>query len=787
MLRNIIKIVLRDLSKDKIYSGIGIIGLSAAISISILILVVNFSFLNFDKFHKKGERIYKVFGENNYLNAGSRFTSTMPCKLGDALYNQYPEINNSVTVKDDAPIIFIVGNNKFEQKGIYSQESLFNIFSFPIIEKISSQIFTDDNSIAISKNLAEKYFGSVQNAIGKKIILRRTYEKKEAFVSSVFKDIPTTSSIKFEYVLPLSSILKTRKELNTWGELAANTYLELKAGVNVNTLNNKIAKFLSDHHPVIKEKLILFKYENLFLHPPGRFNKIYSITIFFIIALIVLVIASINFISLATSRATKKAKEIGLRKVLGAKRKSLLLRFMTENFILTFFAVILGLIIAKLLMQYMNQDFSNIMLLALPTNNQYFNISFVILFIFVGVLSGLYPSLYLSSLSPVEILKGNSESAKKLNIRKILISLQFIFSTLFIFLLIVVIKQSNYIIEADHGLNIKQIIELNITDNISKHLESFTNDLKSDPKIKGVTFANFEPTGIYSSTSDPKWEGKPESLNDMFPVVTVGDNFINTFDMKIVKGRDFIASNTADNSNYLVNEKMAKIISKFGKGRVVGADLSFWGNNGQIIGIVKNFQNESFRESVQPLIIRKEISNCNFVFVKTNTKDVLGVIKSIKRTYLKYESEYPFKYYFLDNQFIRKHIDIILFNDFFSILSIITIVISCLGLFGLTAFTVQQKTKEIGIRKVVGASVSSISILLSKSIIKLVLIGSMIALPIGYYLSNLVLQIYSSKIKITVDIYIYSVGIVLFIAAMTVVILAVKAATANPVKSLKYE
>ena len=787
MLKNFFKVILRDLSKDKIYTVISIIGLSAAISIAIIIITINFSFLTRDRFHEKGNRIYQAVCKTDFLKAGTQYSTVTPCLLGESLTQKYPEIKQSATIKDNGSLAFIVGKKRFEQKGLYSEGSLFKIFSFPVIQKTSEKILPYYNSIAISRNLAEKYFGNVTSAIGKEIIIRQTYERSRVFVSAVFDDIPKNSSINFEYVLPLSSILKKYEWIKSWNNSLATTYFELNPHVDIKNINEKIKNFLSIRRPGSKTDLILYKYQDLFLHPPGGFNKIYTVIINFILALIILIIASINFISLATSRATKKAKEISLRKIIGAKRKSLIIRFLGESYLLTFFAVIVGLFGAELLIPYINRSFNGILFFSIPYGNLFFIASLIGLWFFVGLLSGLYPSIYLSSLSPISILNGTTESHKRIFLRKSLITVQFVFSTIFIFILIVVFRQTSFINEKNLGFNVKHIIELNLTEDLVNHFNTFTTELKNNSDIKEVTRASFEPFSIYSSTAGLSWEGKPENLNDMFTYLSVGENFLKTFDIQIKKGRGFLKGDSVDIHNLIVNEKMAGIIKRFSKKDVVGLGINFWGEQGQIIGIVKDFQNGSFQENVHPLIIRKGLNECSYGFVKVYSENLPAVLSYIRNTYNKFEREYPFKYCFLDDQFLNKHIDILILDRFFSIFSIIAIIISCLGLFGITAFTIQQKTKEIGVRKVLGASTGSLSMLLTKSVIKLVITGTLIALPVAYYLSGLLLRMYVYRVQISADIYLMSVLAVIIIAISTIIFLTIKAAIANPVESLKYE
>ena len=786
MFGSFFKIIYRDLIKDKTYTLIGLLGLSAGIAVSILIISICFSYLSYDRFHKNGDRIYQAFMKNDFLKAGTEFGDKVPWTLGGFLKEDYPEVKYATTVLDDLPVIFIASNVKAEQKGCYADNDFFKIFTFPIIAGARSDVFTGNNSIAISESLAEKFFGNAPDAIGKTMILRRTDDRKIVYVRSVFEDMPENSSMRYDYVLPFKSVIDANKWLQTWpwGNYITSTYVMLNRGSDINNLNSKISTIISDKNPATKARLFLYKFENLFINRPGGSDKSNSIFVLLTVALIIIVIASINFINLATSRASKKSKEIGLRKVIGADRKSLILRFLYETFVLSFISVLLGILISAILLPYLNDSLNGILILSIPYGNIYFILSLVILWIVTAILSGLYPAVYLSSLSPAGIFRSSAGPGSKIIARKFLITLQFFFSTVFIFITAVVVKQMNFITGTNLGLNINRVIEFQVPKEIENHLNAFTHSLKLNPQIANVTYANFEPTGVYAGTSDPKWEGKPNGLNDMFPVVSVGNNFLKTFDIRLDKGRDFINGDSTDNNNFIINEKMAGII---GKDNPVGMGMSMWGFSGQIVGVVKNFHINTLTEEMKPLIIRKNNGGNRYAFVRFNSGHLNEVLAFVEKTYNKYGKEYPFKYYFLDEQFLKNHTDAEIFGSLFDLFSVIAIIISCLGLFGLTAFTIQQKTKEIGVRKVLGASVKSITMMLTESIIKLVLIASVIALPVGYYFSEIFLRMFVYKTNIGAVIYLISVAIVLALASATVVFQALKAAAANPVESLRYE
>jgi len=792
LFKNLLKIIYRDLSKDKVYTSISVFGLSAGICVAILIIAINYAYLGYDGFHKKGDRLYQAFYKNSYMESGTNISGTTQYLLGETLKNEYPEIANSATIMMDAGTALSANNIKTEQAGCFSDASVFSMFSFPIIASVKEgeqKVFADRNSIAISRSVAEKYFGSVSNAVGKYLFVVKPDNKTDRLVSSVFEDIPANSSIKFDYVIPIESKVAESPWLINWpwNNYSAATYIEVKPKVDIHKLNNKIKHFLDTKTESNKSELFLYQYDKIYMHPPGGPAKTLNPTLLFIIAGIILCIASINFVNLSASRASRKGKEIGLRKVIGASRRSLVIRFMLETLMLSMIAAALALLFAELLIPYINYSYNSVITIYIPYSNIYFGLSLAGLVVLTTLVSGIYPSVYLSGLMPDAIIKGNTGPQGRSLIRKSLITIQFVSSAIFIFLSVVVYYQMKYITGRDLGVNVKQTLELKLTTGISNHLAAFSNDLKKSPGIEEVSSGGFEPVGIGCASSNFKWAGKPESMNDMVPILSVGDNFLKTFDIKLVKGRDYYPGDSLDGRNCIINEQMEKLIQKYYKGDVIGLDLSVFGNQGKVISVVKDFNSANLYQQMGPVIIEQNVYGHNYCFIKYNPVNVSSVLNSIQKTYNKYEKDYPFSYKFLDEEFLSWHADAKTYVGFFSLFALIAIVISCLGLFGLTAFSIQQKTKEVGIRKVLGASVGSLSFLLTKSYLRMTLFASVTALPAGYYLSGKLLDMFAYKAAIGPEVYIFTVSIITILAGITVIFQVIKAALANPVDSIKYE
>jgi ABC-type antimicrobial peptide transport system permease subunit len=793
VLKNIFKIIFRDLLRDKVYTSIGIFGLAAGISVAVIIITICYTFISFNRFHVNGKNIYQAY-HKSFESGGSYMSETNSYVLGESLKRDYPEIKDAVSIISDNAVMFIAGKVKAEQKGCYSEPSLFRIFTFPVIASLKNgeeKIFSDNNSVAISESVAKKFFGGVSNSLGKHISINRRVLKEDVYVSSVYKDMPENSSIKYDFVLPVKSKLTNWPWLNNWGELCAGTYFEIRENADISELNKKIKNYLTDiniergwHQ---RSDLFLYRYEDTFMNPPGYPQKTIFLSLFLVIAFSILVIAAINFINLATSRAVKKGKEIGLRKAAGAGRGTLIARFMCETYLLSLFAIFLGLLFAELFIPRINTLVNPFLVFKIPYDNFYFILLLLGLWIITGMLAGLYPAIYLSGLSPKNIFGNNSVTGGRILFRKALVSAQFIFSALFIFISIVMYNQMAYISNKDLGLNIKQVLEFPLTSNIVKHFSAFSEDLKKIPGIQQVTAAEYEPVNITSTSSELVWDGKPADYTEHYRVLSVWDNFNNAFDVKILKGRDFTNSESKDNSGFIINEKMEKLIQSTRPGDVVGTGMSCNGIHGEIIGVIRDFHTLSLQNSMQPLIIRENANDINYGFVKVSSASLQKILSSIQKVYGKYEDEYPLQVKYLDEQYRLRHIDAAVFESMFGLFAIIAIVISCLGLFGLTAFSIQQKTKEIGIRKVLGASVRSVLMLLIRSMISTIIISTLIAMPVGYYLADKLLQLFVYRTTINYTVFVLTIVITLLLAAVTVIFQVIKAALANPVDSIKYE
>jgi len=784
MFSNYFKSIFREFGNNKFLSLIKIPGLSFGVACAVVIISLVMNLLSFDNFHLKGDRIYTAFTKSTYKTTGERISATMTAKLGPALKEEIPEVRNTATVTRAGEVLFIVNNNKIKRKGIRSEESLFSIFSFPITSRTGNYIL-EPGSVALSESLAEILFGNRNNAPGKTVLIRENSGRKEYIVSCIFKDVPENSSLKFDFVLPLEEKINENPAAYDWGNSFADVYIEVNKNIEINQLNYKLKNFITRHNPYSKEELFLYRYDNVVLdNPQAPLKVIIVIKILLFIGIAILLIACINYINIAVSQSVKKAKEVGLRKMAGAGRVSLIFRFLGESFVTTLLSVMLSLFIAEIIISIMSESFAEIIRMHIPFENTSFLGVLLLMTIILTIISGLYPAVYLSSFSPIKVIKGTTGTGNKtFTFRKILIVFQFIASSMFIVVAIIIHEQIKYIRTKDLGLDIKAIVSFELPESIREHAPEFKRDLAAITGIKDFTFANSLPIGVYNSTSSPWWEGKPQNLNDQICILQVDENFAGTFNIKVKKGRSF-AGLFDDMGNFLINEQMAALMRK---DNPVGEKLSFWKRDGIITGVINDFHIQDFNYGIKPLIIILDSSKAYNAFIKASAGQLPSVIPELKSIFEKYEKDYPFEYSFLDEDFVKNYKDIEILEGLAGIFSSFSIIISCLGLFGLTALTVNQKTKEIGIRKVLGSSVAGIVSLLSKQMMILIITAFCISVPFSYIIMKEWLQIFAYRTDAGLRVFVFSFITVIGIAFLTIISLAVKAAKANPVESLKYE
>lgn len=787
MIKNVVKTALRHLYKRKAFSIINILGLSVGLTCCILILLWVNDEMSYDRFHDNFRNIYRV-GEMQKQGKEDFPVGVTPAPLGPGLVEEFPEIISSVRLQHSVSGLIKHEDNVFnESRILLADENFFEMFSFNLIKGDSEQVLKDPYSFVISEDISQKYFGDA-DPIGKTLTFNN---RIELTVTGVCENPPANSHIKFSMIAPFKILATFGYDIETsWGSNSYITYVQLQENSSFKAVNDKIRDFLSDHDPGYYVKLHLQPLKHIHLRSnytadwSGHGSSMY-VMIFSIIAIFIMLIACINFMNLSTAQSPLRAREIGIRKVMGANRTLLVTQFLGESLVVSILALCIATGLVEILLPHYNNFTGKVISLNSSNNHQMYLWIFGITLI-NGLLAGSYPAFVMSSFNPVKVLKGKTSNSKGFFSRQILVIFQFTLSIALIASTLIIISQVDLINKIDLGFKKDHIIRLSQNANITSHFDAFQQELLSNPRIESLTTASSRPTDIYSSGYGLSWEGMStdEERSHLVHTLAVGPDFFETFDIKIKKGRAF--SLESDTLNYICNSAVIDII---GSEDALGKGIGYYSNElGELIGIIEDFHFKSIHSEIEPLIISYSNKHIfNQVFLRVSPYEIDSTIEYIETVWKKYSDNYPFDYYFLDEVYERLYNSEYRMSKLFNFFSILAILISCLGLYGLVSFTANSRVKEIGIRKVLGASVKNILFLLSSRFLLLVIISNVIAGFISWYYMNKWLQNFAYKIEITLLHFILAGASALVIAIITLSFQVIKAAMANPVDSLHYE
>jgi len=783
MLKNYLKIAWRNLLRHRIFSTINIFGLALGMTCSILIMLWVQDELSFDQFHKNGPQLYRVMANLNWGEIQTGQNTPQP--LAEALRKDIPEITHVVNMTDwDFGGLFKAnGKINKETKGRYASSELFQMFSFPLRQGNPKTALASPDAIVISQSLARKYFGD-QEAIGQTITIK---DQGDFQVTGLMQDIPHNSSLQFDFVLPMQQYVKQNAWIKTWGNFNLTTFVQLRPDADFTKVDAQVQKYLPQNQPDQKADLFLQPYTDMYLHaykagkPDG--GRITYLRLFTIVAVFILLIACINFMNLATARSTKRSKEVGIRKVIGAARSLLFGQFMGEALLTALLAVLFALVLVALLLPTFNTLTGKT--ITLHYADPVFLVSLTAITLLTGFISGSYPAVFLSSLEPVKVLKGSPKFGfKSLLFRKGLVVFQFTLSLILLVGTVVIYRQIHFIQNRNLGFNRENVISLNLEGDLAKNLGAFKQEILQRPGIKSITTSSNHPMSIYNSSGDLQWPGKSEKDASSVSGAWVDYDFFETLNIQIKEGRTFSRDFATDSSAYIINEAAADMM---GMKKPVGQTVSFWNGKSKIIGVVKNFHSRSLHEPIKPLIILLEPRNASVILVRTEPGKAKEALASLEKAMRQYNPGFPFEYHFLDEIFEEQYKSEMVVGKLINYFAGLAIFISCLGLFGLALFTAEQRTKEIGIRKVLGASVASIITLLSKDFLKLVLVANLIAWPIAWWGTYRWLSNFAFRAEIGWWIFALAGVATVLIAILTVSFQAVRSAMVNPVKSLRSE
>jgi putative ABC transport system permease protein len=784
MLTNYFKVAFRNLLRKKVYSAINILGLSIGLACSFFILLWVVDETSYDQFHANGDQLYQTW--RHFITGGQTYTLTsLPRGIADEAAVEFPEVEETVITYLDQQLVVTSGDDNYRETGGYVGATFFRMFSFPFIHGNAEVALQGLTSAVITERTARKIFGEDwHKAVGRGIIVDHN---KEFTITGIVRDVPENSSIRFDILLPVEEYFTRDKRLGEWYYMDYGIYVKLREGTSLDVFNRKFSDIFNRHADADDHQIFLQPFEDIYLYSFYRDGKLVGgrieyVRIFTGIAIFILLIACINFMNLATARSSQRAREIGVRKVIGAQRQSLITQFITESIGTVFIAFILAFGLVMTLLPAFNYLTGKH--LAPGNLSATFLVSIIGIALMVGIISGSYPALYLSSFKPVAVLRGTFRQGSGIVaiLRKGLVIFQFALSVLLIVSTVVVYLQLNYMRTKNLGLERENLLFIAREGALVNQYDAITQELLGQPGIASVTASGQNPLEVGNNTLSVGWDGKDRDNRQLFYIINAYHDFAKTMQMELVAGRDFSKA-YADSMAYLVNEETAKMIG----GDVVGKMLNVYGDKGPIVGVVKNFSMNSLYSPIEPVVIRLHLEWAGNLYVRTKASETQQALESLMTVYQKFNPGYPFTYTFLDQQFEMRYRSEQVTAKLVNIFAVIALFISCLGLFGLTSFTIEQRTKELGVRRVLGASAGGIVVMLSRDFLKLVFTGFVIATPITWYLTTQWLENFADRIEIGAWVFLLAGLAAVLIALATVSWQSIKAALANPVDCLKNE
>jgi len=789
MIKNYFKTALRSFWKNKSFSALNIVGLTIGMAGALLIFTWIQNELSYDQFHTNKDTLYKVWNRsvpsgNNTIGSWDITTAA----IGPALQQQFPEVKAFTRVYWPTDRLFNYGDKGITATGLDVDKPFLTMFSFPLLQGDLNHALDDVKGIVLTQMLAKKIFGSA-DPMDKmvKINNKDTYK-----VTGIMQDLPNNTQFDFEYLVSLSGREQTKIDEALWNTNSYNTYIQLKEGVNAEQFDKKIENIILQHDPATGEQI--------FLHPINKWRlysnfengkiaggRIETVRLMFFIACIILLIACINFMNMSTARSEKRAKEVGVRKVIGANRSALIGQFLTESLLVTAIAGVFALMVVQFFLPAFNQLTDKRLFIDYANPVLWF--SFIGFIIITGLMAGSYPAFFLSAFKPIKVLKGTFKSPDAfLAPRKLLVVIQFSVAIILIVSTLIIYKQVEYVQARDNGYERNNLVEHSINGDIDKNYELIKNELINSGAVTSVSKTSLSITIDGSQTSGLEWGDMDQSHKyiTFSQFATTGD-FVKTMGLTLLEGRDInLAEYASDSTAVVINETAAKIL---GFKNPIGENILYGGKPITIVGVIKDFIIGSPYQPVGPILVFGSktwwYNTINFRLNANNS--VAKDLETAERIFKKYNSAYPFQYKFVDEGYNEKFKDEVRTGTLAAVFAGLTIIISCLGLFGLAAYMAESRSKEIGIRKVLGASVVSILQLLTKEFVILVFIAIVIATPIGWYAMNKWLQDFSYHINISWIMFASAGLLAIVIAVLTVSSQALKTALINPVKSIRTE
>jgi predicted permease len=794
MFKNYFKITFRNLRKNKTYSLLNILGLAIGIACAGIIFLWVENEMNWDRVHQKKDHLYYVRENQKYDTYTATFSST-PGVMAPAMQSEIPGIANTCRSNEgEMQLLFTIDNKPVYASGKYAEPSLFTMFTLPFVQGNAKTAFSQLYSLVITEKTAKKFFGNDKNVIGRTV---RVDNKQDYVISGVIKNIPENSSIQFEWVAPFQIYFDQSPWLKSWGNNSLATYVELKPGVNAATVNKLLYNFIQKREPQSIARPFLFRMSDWHLY--DQFDngvqtgggQIEYVRLFSIIAWIILFIACINFMNLATARSEKRAREVGVRKVLGAGKKRLAFQFIGEAVFMAMIAAVVALMIIVLTLP----AFNTLVQKNLTTgfDNPVHIIVLLGITLVCGLVAGSYPSLYLSSFNPVFVLKGlKLKDGSAAFVRKALVVIQFSVSIILIVSTIIVYQQIQHVKDRNLGFNKNNLLSTDVVGDVAKNYSVIKQELLTSGIAENVALSDHATIYGGNNTDGLTWDGKAPGAKILISTRYVTPEFMNTTGLKVLEGRNFEETDSAivkKNINVIITQSLAKMM---GKESAIGKKIHYEGDTtliATVIGVINDYVYGYMYGKPDPvLFVCTAPQNTVVMYVRIKQQaDPRTAISKIEAIMRRYNPAYPFDYIFVDDQFNKMFLSEALISKLSQVFAALAIIISCLGLFGLAAYTAERRTKEIGIRKVLGASAQGLAGLLSKDFIKLVFISCLVAFPVAWWAMHNWLQNYQYRIQIDWWVFVMAGLVAILISLATISVHAIRAAVANPVKSLRTE
>lgn len=786
MIRNYLVVAWRNLWKNKSFSAINILGLALGITCSLLIFLWVRDEYSVDGFHTNGKQIYSVY-QNSFFDGKVESGHFTPGVMPEEMKRVLPDVEYASGFAWSDWNTLAAGEKMMKVDGNAAGADFFKIFSYPLLEGQAATALSTPTSIAISRTVANNFFGSPAQAIGKTL---RFEDYRDLQVTAVFDDIPVNSSHQFKYLISWDFFLERNEWAKDWGNNGPFTFIQLRSDADAAQLEghikNFLEKYVTNNPPGFRSELGLQRYDDMYLHSQikeGRIEggRIEYVRLFSVVAVFILLIACINFMNLTTARSVRRAREIGVRKVVGAVRSVLIRQFIGEALLITCIATLIALALMVMLLPVFNSVTSKN--ISLPASDPYFWLSLLAIILLTGILSGSYPALLLSSFNPVAVLKGKLRiGSGAIWFRKGLVVFQFTLSIVLITGMIVITRQVNYMQNLNLGFNKENLIFLPIEGELGAKYEVFKEEAMRLPGIAGVTKMSNRPTHIQNGTGNVQWPGKDPNVTIIFTQAAVGYDFVKNLQLTLAAGRDF-SREFGDSASYIINETA---LAKIGYKDPIGQPLEQWGVKGKIVGVLKDFHFNSLHTPIEPLILRlSENRGGGYVLIRSEPGKTQVALEGLKKLARQINPQFPFSHQFADEEWAHLYEKEKVIQQLSNYFAFLGIFISCLGLLGLVMFTAGQRAREISIRKLLGASTGSLFALLSKDFIWLVGIAMLIASPLAWWAMNNWLQNFVYRIPVHWTIFGFAGIAAIIIALVTISFQAMKAALANPVKNLR--